>query len=282
MSSQNGKEVLDRVIGEILSGQRPPRYEVGAPFGHLPLAPRQLVALAGPPGVGKTALVLQLVTDLLQRNTGVSVLMANVEMPPDELTRRILSRLSGVAGDALADNHLTGQNKRKLQAAAKTYARIAKRLCFLDHPFELAHVGDEMKGANVLVADYIQRFTVGGEVRDAGEERTRLNDVMGYLRLFCDGGACVLAVSAVSRQKGHKGSNYTNLGLASLRGSSELEYGADAVYLMEAEDGNGSVVKLENAKLRYGRKRDVRLRFHGDAMRFTDAAVMAGGTVPSA
>src|SRR5262249_49364300 len=80
----------------------------------------------------------------------------------------------------------------------------------------------------------------------------------------------VLAAAAVARQKSRSGSStYSGLNLASFRGSSELEFGSDACYLLRG-DGPGRSV-LECVKDRYGEPRDVPLRFDRQFQRFEPA-----------
>src|SRR5262249_60201870 len=93
---------------------------------------------------------------------------------------------------------------------------------------------------------------------------------MARTRRVCDAGAVVLAAAAVARQKSRSGSStYAGLNLASFRGSSELEFGADACYLLRAAGENQSV--LECVKNRYGEPRDVPLLFDKKFQRFESA-----------
>jgi len=84
----------------------------------------------------------------------------------------------------------------------------------------------------------------------------------------------VLVASAVARQKGAGGSTYRGLNLASFRGNSELEYGADAAFLLEPAEGGGIVFRCE--KNRYGAVADVVTRFDGTTQTFTAAPAGLG------
>jgi len=89
------------------------------------------------------------------------------------------------------------------------------------------------------------------------------------LRRFCDAGAAVLVASAVARQKSAHGSTYRGLNLASFRGSSELEYGADAAYLLVPGDGGEILFQCE--KHRYGVVADAPTSFDPTTQTFTPA-----------
>lgn len=69
----------------------------------------------------------------------------------------------------------------------------------------------------------------------------------------------MLVASAVSRQKGTTGSNYSGLNLASFRGSSELEYGTDSAFLFVPDESGG--ITLQCGKNRYGAVVDIVTRF---------------------
>ena len=141
-------------------------------------------------------------------------------------------------------------------------------MAFLNAPFALEHIAaaGTAIGADVLILDYIQRFTVGDTSRD---RRKQLETAATVLRRFCDAGAAVLVASAVSRQKGATGSTYRGLNLASFRGSSELEYGTDSAYLLVPGEGEGITLQCE--KNRYGAVADIATRFDADRQTFAPA-----------
>ncbi len=115
--------------------------------------------------------------------------------------------------------------------------------------------------------DYIQRISVGDGRQ---EKRDQLETAATVLRRFADAGAAVLVASAVSRQKGKSGSTCTGLNLASFRGSSELEYGADSAYLFTP--GDGGVLTLACEKNRYAAVADIVTRFDPTTQAFGPAA----------
>ena len=166
----------------------------------------------------------------------------------------------------IAERMLTAEQLGRVRASVAALQRVAGRLAFLHAPFALENVaaaGTEF-GANVLVLDYIQRFTVGDS---KGDKREQLETAATVLRGFCDAGAAVLVASAVSRQKGATGSNYSGLNLASFRGSSELEYGTDSAYLFVPDDTGA--ITLQCGKNRYGAVADIVTRFDPTTQTFT-------------
>jgi replicative DNA helicase len=246
---------------------------MGAPFDAFDVRPGRVLVFGGAPGTGKTAALMQMSVDLLRLNDGARLLVANVEMVPLLLIERAVSRLSGVPLTAISDHTLTPDQLARVKVATEGLKAVAGRLAFLQAPFALEHVAaaGTAFGANVLVLDYLQRFSVG---KGGQSQREQLEAACETVRQFCDRGAAVLAAVAVARQKNERGSSsYKGLNLASLRGSSELEYGADAVYLFAPDDG---AVTLECAKNRYGATTDVKVSFDPTTQTFAPLVEVSG------
>jgi replicative DNA helicase len=206
-------------------------------------------------------------------NESARMLVANVEMVPALLVERAVSRLSAVPLTAIADRTLTADQRRRMRAAVDALAPVAGRMAFLHAPFSLEHVAaaGTAFGANVLTIDYIQRFTVGD---GKGDKREQLETAATVLRRFCDEEAAVLVASAVARQRQAGGSTYRGLNLASFRGSSELEYGADSAYLFTP--GSGGMIALTCEKNRYGAVADILTQFNPTTQTFSPAPAGVG------
>lgn len=200
-------------------------------------------------------------------NPGARLLTTNAEMVPALLVERIVARLSAVPLTAIADRTLSADQFDRVQVALTALKPVADRLAFLQAPFSLEHVaaaGDAF-GASVLVIDYIQMFTVAG----VADPRERLETAATVLRRFCDAGAALLVASAVSRQKSATGSTYAGLGLASFRGSSELEFGCDSAYVLVPTEGGG--INFQCEKNRYGAVADIPTEFDPATQTFRPA-----------
>ena len=263
-----GADLLRSWSVDVERGEAPVRYTLPPPFDALDVRPGRLILFGGAPGGGKTAALLQIGIDLLRLNPAVWLLVANVEMAPTMLMERIVSRLSAVSLTAIADRTLTTEELDRVKAAVATLEPVANRLAFLHAPFALEHVAaaGTAFGANVLMLDYIQRFTVGDAMKD---KREQLETAATVLRRFCEAGAAVLVASAVARQKHAGGSTYRGLNLASFRGSSELEYSTDTAYLLEPDGAGGILFRCE--KNRYGAVADIPTAFDPTIQTFTPA-----------
>jgi replicative DNA helicase len=278
----SGADLLGTWWTDVTTGPPPVRYTLPPPFAALDIRPGRLILFGGAPGGGKTAALLQVGIDLLRLNPAARLLVANVEMVPALLVERIISRLSSVPLAAIADRTLTTDQLGRVRAAVDSLAPVTGRLAFLHAPYSLEHVAaaGTAFGASALVLDYIQRFSIGDPSKD---RREQLETAATVLRRFCDAGAAVLVASAVSRQKSAHGSTYKGLNLASFRGSSELEYGTDAAYLLEPGGAGG--VRFRCEKNRYGAVADILTAFDPTIQKFMpppagleafDAATPAG------
>ena len=263
-----GADLFGSWFADVERAEPPVRFKLPDPFAALDVRPGRLILFGGAPGAGKTAALLQMGIDLLRLNESARLLVANVEMTPALLVERIASRLSCVPLTAIADRTLTPEELARVRAAVASLAPVAGRLAFLHAPFALEHVAaaGTIFGANVLILDYVQRFSVGDGLKD---KREQLETAAAVLRGFCDAGAAVLVASAVARQKHAGGSTYRGLNLASFRGSSELEYGCDGAFLLMPDESGGIVFQCE--KNRYGAVADLVTRFDPTTQTFTTA-----------
>jgi replicative DNA helicase len=253
---------------DVLHGNPPELWNTG--FPKIEIGPGQVVLFGGCPGAGKTAFAMQMTVDALRNDHELRAMVLNVEMPPRILLERQLARLSGVGLQWIRHRSLYGQESRII-AALHELRGVSERLAFHTGKPMLADVARSIDdfGARLFVADYVQRIGTG-DADTPPDKRTEIDNVMGHLRRFADAGLGVLAVSAVARQKGKGGSTYGGLGLASYRGSSELEYGGDACFILEAEEAPGRV-KLSCEKNRHGERFALALDFDGARQCFTVA-----------
>ncbi|MGL5095859.1 MAG: DnaB-like helicase C-terminal domain-containing protein, partial [Planctomycetia bacterium] len=255
---------------DVLHGEPPPTFPIGLDPVDFGLGPGLLTLLGGAPGAGKTAFVMQAVLHALESTPTVRACVLNVEMPPAVLLERQLARLAGVDLALIRKRQLADAHRPSVEAAADRLAALADRLAFVQGPPTMDSVRRAVveTRSTLLVLDYIQRIAPA----DAKSEKTaQLEAHMTTLRTFAAAGLAVFVVAAVGRQKSDQGrSSYAGLNLASFRGSSELEYGADAAWLL-APDQDARFVSLACVKNRYGDLAEHRLRFDKPFQRFTVA-----------
>lgn len=269
--------LLDSVRSDLFSGRRPPEYAVASePWGTFALRPGDVIGLAAPPGHGKTALVTQCTVDALRLHPEARCLVVNIEMTPQKLIERQISRLSGVPFADIAARSMLAALGRPIDAAITTLASIGDRLFFMREPHDLESIALAIQDVQptILVLDYIQRIDCCGGTLEA---RIRLNNVMREARIIASAGIAVFLVSAVGRTASKKNGGYNSreLGMGSFRESSEIEYGVDDAFILADEEGSAEnrtpgprVMVLQHVKSRNHQRRDLRLEFDGAAQQF--------------
>lgn len=252
---------------------KPERWLAGPPFETIDLRPGRVLLFGAPPGAGKTTFALQLVSDILDRYPLLRCVVGNVETAAPVLLDKLLARFAGVPLDALMNRELLADERRRIDAALADRAELLARLAFLDPPYSVPHLFAGMKAfdARLCVVDYVQRYSASDK-----DDRAKLDAVMGQVRTLADQGAAVIVISSVSRQKNNRGSStYSGLSMAAFRGSAELEFGADSAFLLHSDPASG-VARLECVKERFGRPRDITLRFCGEFQRFDAGDILDG------
>ncbi len=268
-----GDELFSSWKEKLLSGTPPIRWALAdesSPLKDIQAGPGRVTVIGGAPGDGKTALVMQLITDGLRLSDELRVLVANVEMEPSVLFERQLSRLSGIDMDIIEHRKFQSDHMARLNAGLEQLEAIVSRLGFVPGPFTLenvAHAADELE-PQILVLDYLQRFqsSTSGDDRRGG-----LDQSMSLIRRFADAGSCVFVVSALSRQKnaqGRSGYDAETLTLAAFRDSSEIEFGVDDAYIL-TKGKEPTERTLKHLKSRNGECRDIVLEFDGAVQRFS-------------
>jgi replicative DNA helicase len=256
---------------------QPTRWTPPAPFESVDLRPGRILLIGAPPGAGKTTLALQMVFDVVAQH-GLRAVVCNVEMNADVLIDKLLGRLARVDVTALMNRDLTEVERGRVLSAVATHADALARIAFHTGPPTVASVYESTRAfdARLIVLDYLQRFAL-----DASDDRARLDRLMSQVRRVADQGLAALIISSVSRQRGRGGSTYAGLDMASFRNSGELEFGADAAYLLDANLSHG-IATLRQVKNRYGPLRDIPLRFDGPHQEFRAGDALDGYDVAGA
>lgn len=252
---------------------QPERWQAGPSFDALDVRPGRVVLIGAPPAAGKTTFALQLMTNILERNTKLRCVVGNVETAPATLIEKLLARFAAVPLDAVMDRTMLDDERARVEAAIETHADVLRRMAFLEPPFTMSNLRDAMVTfeARLAVVDYAQRFTLD----DGKDARLKLDALMSHVRILANAGAGVVLISSVGRQKSANGSStYKGLSMASFRGSAELEFGADSAYILH--NTPQGIASLECVKQRFGSLRDIPLRFDGPHQRFDAGDALDG------
>ena len=217
----------------------------------------ELVLLVADPGMGKTAILLNLLERYCGR--GIGVLVAEFEMSISQVLQRLMASLEGVWATNLRTGNLTDD----------LYGRAVKALARIDewpltrfkgpvptasqlHRIVRRHLRHQE--AQVLLVDYLQLIPQEGHGRS--NEAERLGDVSTMLkRVAYEHDLLVIAVASTNRAGDRGGVS----DLDRIRGSGQLGFDADWVLTMKAdpkredqEDQRVVARKLVLSKARHG------------------------------
>jgi len=198
--------------------------------------------IGGPPAVGKTGLVLNVLDRLLERYPDLRVLVASNEMSTATMNERLISMRSGIAYQAVRSRDESAYTAAHLERLKDEMAAMASRLAFVERPFTIEQVHEAAAdfGAGIVFVDYLQATGMNGGSRDAQQ---RVASTMRALRALADTGPCVIATAALSRagieraqnRVGKSDANALDMGV--FLHASEIEHEANVGHLLLAEPG---------------------------------------------
>ncbi|MBL7884289.1 MAG: replicative DNA helicase [Bacteroidia bacterium] len=246
-----------------------------------------LVIMAARPAMGKTALVLS-----IARNAAVDfnkpVAIFSLEMSSLQLVTRLISSESELSGEKLKKGSLADHEFEQLNAKIQ---KLAEAPLFIDDTpglsiFELRAKARRLKeqhNIEMIVIDYLQLMTAGGEGR--GNREQEISTISRSLKgLAKELAVPVIALSQLSRAVETRGGDKKPQ-LSDLRESGAIEQDADMVMFIHrpeyygiTEDEHGSptvgVGELIVAKHRNGPVDSVKVRYIGQYTKFTDLDVL--------
>lgn len=196
-----------------------------------------LYVLAGRPGMGKTALGVQIAEAVARQ--GVGVLVVSLEMQAAQLARRILARLSGVPLGVLRKGAWTN---RQMGAVIETQQDIAGLPLTIEdqsglNPTTIAAKAREAHrrhGLGLLVVDHLHIVATPAETTRMGATWAvgQVSNALKALAKQMD--IPVLALAQLNR--GVEGREDKRPSLSDLRQSGEIEQDAEAVMLLYREE----------------------------------------------
>lgn len=292
-SPELATDIFDAFEHSILHGQPPKTWmlhpDKANPLNLFSLRPQTVVVLGGAPGAGKTAFLLESLYKAMILDTSIKTLLVNVEMMPEQLLERLLASQCEVPLSDIIERKRTLENTPLLRKGLDTIREAAKRFAFAKPPFTIEAIRDAVNASmpSVVVIDYTQRIRID-KSHSGQSARDKINIIMEDLRNFANLGSCVIAVSALARDRSQEGGHGKNA--AAFRDSSEFEYAADDVWILDAnltktETQTASYGATFNRVLRCYKKRsgvpqDIKFTFDGAFQRFEAAPVVVHWTPP--
>jgi replicative DNA helicase len=235
---------------------------------------QELIIVAARPSQGKSSFAANIGVSIALQ--GLSVLFVSLEMSHDDLTDRMLSGYSGVAGDILRRPwHLNDRQRETINAAADRLARANYRID--DNPrrtiTQIAANARRIRarhGLELIIVDYLSLIDgqrIKGENRQ--EEVARLSRRLKAMARELN--VPVLCLHQLNRQSEQREGHRPRLG--DLRESGQIEQDADVVMLIhrpeyydpDDQPGDAEIIVAKN---RNGPTGLVRLHFNRGCTRF--------------
>ncbi len=228
-----------------------------------------LLILAARPGVGKSALALNISQNIAFKYK-LPVGYFSLEMSKEELVDRLLVAQADIDAWKMKTGHLGEDEFTKLSDAmgelyeTPLYIDDTPGMTLLEMRTKARRLQAE-HGLKMIVVDYLQLArpsrNMDNRVAEVSEVSQGLKNLARELKVP------VLALSQLSRQVESRGIKKPQL--ADLRESGAIEQDADVVmFLWREDDDNLENMNLDIAKHRNGPLRSIKLRFRGDRVKF--------------
>ena len=231
------------------------------------LYPSRLYILGARPGLGKTALALNI--SLYAAATGHSSAFFSLEMSEQELVNRYVSSCSE---KKLLDIQMGCLSSEDFSSVKKAFETLQKLPIAIDQKsFTLPEIRREVRrhkresNIHLVVIDYLQLIVSQGNDRK-NNRYLEVSEISRGLKLLAkEFDVTVLCLSQLSRESEKRQSKSPQL--SDLRDSGSIEQDADIVMLLSRQ-GNKS--KLDISKNRHGHTGVIDLYFEGNTVKFKD------------
>jgi KaiC/GvpD/RAD55 family RecA-like ATPase len=239
--------------------------------GGLPLG--QMTAVAAAPGVGKSALAMQLAIDCLVNNPAMIAVWCLGEMTRAALGARAITTFGGreaelTLGDVV---HKHGKSAKLADALA---SKVGDRLKLVEAPLLIDKIEQciSKDKPTLLIVDYLQLVRASRHFQDKTGE---INECLLKLReLTTTRNLATLLVTNIAKGC-DANTEIGNIG----KGSNQIDYDCDNFLFGHRKGevgGDGEIlIEWRCKKLRQGQMSDVELWFYGKYQRFEDATAAA-------
>ncbi len=238
--------------------------------GGLPLG--QMTALAAAPGVGKSALALQLAIQCLENNHETVAIWCLGEMTRAALAARAICNFGG-REQGLTLQDVIHKRPPSRDVAVKLASTIGSRLKLVETPLVIDKIERAVikDSPTLLIVDYLQLVRATRHFQDKTGE---INDCLLKLReITTTRNIATLLVTNVAKGC-DENTEIGNIG----KGSNQIDFDVDNLlfaYRVGEVGSDGEIkVQLKAKKIRQGQMADVDLWFFGKYQEFEDASAI--------
>ncbi len=240
--------------------------------------PCELIIIAARPGVGKTAVALNIVNNIAI-NCKKTVALFNMEMGAEQLATRMLSNVGGIDGNKLKTGKLEDSDWRKLNEAI---SKLSNTKIFIDDNAsntvgeirsKCRKLAASPSGLDIVVIDYIT--LIQGTSKNGASRQQEVADISRTLKTMAmELNVPVIALSQLSRSIEKREDKKPML--SDLRESGAIEQDADIVAFLhcsdEEKEKQDSLVEFIIRKHRNGPLAEIPLMFHRATSKFDNVA----------
>lgn len=259
-------KVLEATIEDIQAKLRSDGSITGVPTGFTDvdavtggLQGSDLIILAARPGMGKTALALNIGTHAALK--GKSVVIFSLEMSKEQLMGRVLSTLARVDSSRLRKGELSNDDLDRLMEAARRIYDCKERLGIDETPgINILELRSRCRrfhkefGLDLVIIDYLQLMGPAGTKRYESREREISEISMGLKNLAKELRIPVLALSQLNRGPDSRPDKKPKI--SDLRESGSMEQDADMVWFVYRDEYYNPASELAGiAELIFGKNR---------------------------
>jgi replicative DNA helicase len=263
------RRLEDRLAGREPEGVPWPLAGVQAELGNF--APKSLTILAARPGVGKSALAVQ-IAQMAAVGSEWPVMLFSLEMDAEEIGARILSQRARVSFGRMSHGNASDMDWVRW---TKAHAEVAPAPLYIKDDvttlrgiLATASAAIKRQGVKLVVVDYLQLID-----HKAGNREQAVAEISRALKLLAQTtGVAVLALSQLSREVEKRSSKQPFL--SDLRESGSIEQDATRVlFLWRADEERQEQLTLTVAKNRGGKTNlNFQLNFKGECYLFEQVA----------
>ncbi len=237
-----------------------------------------LLILAARPGMGKTAMALNLALNVAKKNPKRTVAFFSLEMSKQQLVTRLIASESFVDNQKLTTGQLTVDEWSKIGIAASALAQTDIRVD--DNPsLTVAEMNAKCRRIDdlaLVIIDYLQLMVSAGGKSNAGENRQQVvSDISRSLKIMAkELNVPVICLSQLSRANESRQDKRPMI--SDLRESGSIEQDADEVMFLYREDYYNKDTDKKNvaecivAKNRHGSTGTVELQWLPQFTTFAD------------
>lgn len=259
-------EIMNDSADRLFNGKEEKRLDTG--FWRtdallMGLHPGNLTIIAARPGVGKSAFAQNIAQNVAKGRKPVAIY--SLEMSDLELSKRWLSRTSGVVMDNLIQKQFQPEQVQKIMDGMDYLSKLPIYVCDEANvsPEQVRSDMMDTDGIELIVVDYVGLMKADGKKKE--NRNLELGDISRELKkLAMEFKIPILMLCQLNREIDNK----TKPELRNLRDSGELEQNADKVIFLWNIEEESETVGVSVAKNREGKTGVVQMVFDHEHMHF--------------